>query len=133
MSVKISNKNFSYYSSLDINSLNNELQSILKANNNNNLFDQILTPLINKLSNMVDIGIEYINLNRKIKTLSSGELQRLKIATQISNELTGITYIFDEPTTGLHPKNVKKIIKIFKKIKDYGNTLIVIEHDRDND
>ena len=80
---------------------------------------------------MVDIGIEYINLNRKIKTLSSGELQRLKIATQISNELTGITYIFDEPTTGLHPKNVKKIIKIFKKIKDYGNTLIVIEHDRE--
>ena len=80
---------------------------------------------------MVDIGIEYINLNRKIKTLSSGELQRLKIATQISNELTGITYIFDEPTTGLHPKNITKIIKIFKKIKDYGNTLIVIEHDRE--
>ena len=53
---------------------------------------------------MIDIGIEYINLNRKINTLSSGELQRLKIATQISNELTGITYIFDEPTTGLHPK-----------------------------
>ena len=130
LSVKISNKNFSYYSSLDINSLNNELQSILKANNNK-LFDQILSPLINKLSNMVAIGIEYINLNRKIKTLSSGELQRLKIATQISNELTGITYIFDEPTTGLHPKNVKKIIKIFKKIKDYGNTLIVIEHDRE--
>jgi len=128
LSVKISNKNFSYYSSLDISSLSNELQSILKANNNK-LFDQILTPLINKLSNMVDIGIEYINLNRKIKSLSSGELQRLKIATQISNELTGITYIFDEPTTGLHPKNVKKIIKIFKKIKDYGNTLIVIEHD----
>ena len=80
---------------------------------------------------MIDIGIEYINLNRKINTLSSGELQRLKIATQISNELTGITYIFDEPTTGLHPKNVKKIIKIFKKIKDYGNTLIIIEHDRE--
>ena len=107
LSVKVSNKNFSYFSSLDINSLNNELKNILKANNNN-LFDQILTPLINKLSNMVDIGIEYINLNRKINTLSSGELQRLKIATQISNELTGITYIFDEPTTGLHPKNVKK-------------------------
>lgn len=130
LSVKISNKNFSYFSSLDISTLNNELQSILKANNNK-LFDQILTPLINKLSNMVDIGIEYINLNRKIKTLSSGELQRLKIATQISNELTGITYIFDEPTTGLHPNNVKKIIKIFKKIKDYGNTLIIIEHDRE--
>ena len=91
------------------------MKDILKANNNNNLFDQILTPLINKLTNMIDIGIEYINLNRKINTLSSGELQRLKIATQISNELTIITYIFDEPTTGLHPKNVKKIIKIFKK------------------
>ena len=130
LSVKIANKNFSYYSSLDINSLNNELQSILKANINNDLFNQILTPLINKLSNMVDIGIEYINLNRKIKTLSSGELQRLKIATQISNELTGITYIFDEPTSGLHPKNITKIIKIFKKIKDYGNTLLVIEHDK---
>lgn len=130
LSVKVSNKNFSYFSSLDISSLNNELKNILKANNNN-LFDQILTPLINKLTNMVDIGIEYINLNRKINTLSSGELQRLKIATQISNELTGITYIFDEPTTGLHPKNVKKIIKIFKKIKDYGNTLIIIEHDRE--
>ena len=130
LSVKVSNRNFSYFSNLDISSLNNELKKILKANNNN-LFDQILTPLINKLTNMVDIGIEYINLNRKINTLSSGELQRLKIATQISNELTGITYIFDEPTTGLHPKNVKKIIKIFKKIKDYGNTLIIIEHDRE--
>lgn len=91
----------------------------------------IAQPLIDTLSNMIDIGLSYLSLNRETTTLSGGEAQRLKIVRYMSSSLTGMTYIFDEPSVGLHPRDVYRMCKLLKSLKDKGNTVLVVEHDKD--
>ncbi len=94
---------------------------------------EIAEPIVNRmmpiLRNLVDIGVGYLNLNRGVGTLSGGESQRVKMARQLGCDLTDLTYVFDEPSIGLHQKDISKLIDILEKLKEKGNSLFVVEHD----
>ena len=78
---------------------------------------------------LIDVGLDYLTLDRKADTLSGGEEQRIRLATQIGSKLTGVLYILDEPSIGLHPRDQGKLIETLKKLRDLGNTVLVVEHD----
>jgi len=91
---------------------------------------EAILPYMQKLlQQMIDVGLGYLSLNRTIGTLSAGESQRLKLARQLGSSLTGLTYVLDEPTGGLHPRDTQKLINILKQLRDKGNLVIVVEHD----
>lgn len=83
------------------------------------------------LTRMIDIGLPYLNMNRESSTLSGGEAQRLKLVRYMGSSLTGMTYIFDEPSTGMHPRDVHRMSKLLLSLRDKGNTVLVVEHDKD--
>ncbi len=83
------------------------------------------------LDRMIEIGLPYLFMNRESSTLSGGEAQRLKLVRYMGSSLTGMTYIFDEPSTGMHPRDVHRMIRLLKSLRDKGNTVLVVEHDRD--
>lgn len=87
--------------------------------------------LILTLSRMIDIGLPYLSLNREASTLSGGEAQRLKLVRYMGSALTGMLYIFDEPSTGMHPRDVHRMTKLLCSLRDKGNTVLVVEHDKD--
>ena len=91
----------------------------------------IIHEITSRLQLLVDIGLHYLSLGRRSDSISGGELQRIKMSTQIASELWGILYVMDEPSIGLHPRDSHKIIDIMKKLRDIGNTVIVVEHDTD--
>ena len=80
---------------------------------------------------MLDVGLTYLTLNRSYKTLSGGESQRIRLATQIGSQLQGITYILDEPSIGLHQRDNHRLIDALKNLRDIGNSVLVVEHDKD--
>src|SRR5690606_24175675 len=80
---------------------------------------------------LLDVGLEYLSLNRPIRTLSGGESQRIRLATQIGTQLVGVLYILDEPSIGLHARDNVKLIKALKDLRDIGNSVVVVEHDKD--
>jgi excinuclease ABC subunit A len=90
---------------------------------------QIVNEIIRRLRLLLDIGLDYLTLNRRSDTLSGGESQRIRLSTQIGSELMGMLYVLDEPTIGLHPKDNVKMINTLKQLRDIGNTVIVVEHD----
>jgi excinuclease UvrABC ATPase subunit len=87
--------------------------------------------LVERLGDLVDIGLEYLSLNRETDTLSGGESQRVKVVKHLGSSLTDVTYIFDEPSIGLHPRDVHRMNELLQKLRDKGNTVIVVEHDPD--
>ncbi len=91
----------------------------------------ITNELFERLGFLINVGLPYISLNRKAETLSGGESQRIRLATQIGSNLTGVLYVLDEPSIGLHQVDNDKLIATLKKMVDIGNTLIVVEHDED--
>ncbi|MBZ0307150.1 MAG: excinuclease ABC subunit UvrA, partial [Anaerolineae bacterium] len=91
----------------------------------------IVETLTQRLQHLVDIGLEYLTLNRETDTLSGGESQRVKIVKHLSSSLTDVMYIFDEPSIGLHPRDVHRLNELLQKLRDKGNTVIVVEHDPD--
>lgn len=91
----------------------------------------IVTEISSRLSLLVDIGLHYLNLGRRSDTISGGEMQRIKMSTQISSELMGMLYVLDEPSIGLHPRDSDRVTSIMKRLRDIGNTVIVVEHDPD--
>ena len=91
----------------------------------------ITDSLITALNRMIDIGLPYLSLNRESATLSGGEAQRLKLVRYMGSSLTGMTYIFDEPSTGMHPRDVHRMTRLLKSLRDKGNTVLVVEHDKD--
>lgn len=93
--------------------------------------DQIVREIKNRLQFLVDVGLDYLNLSRKSGTLSGGEAQRIRLATQIGSSLMGVLYILDEPSIGLHQRDNDKLIGTLQKLRDVGNTVIVVEHDED--
>ncbi len=95
------------------------------------LIESYLLDLKTKIQRIVNVGLHYLSLDRQTITLSGGELQRIKLAAALDSDLTGVIYIMDEPTIGLHPKDTEGMIAILKKLRDMGNTVIVIEHDID--
>jgi len=92
---------------------------------------QILKEIRNRLQFLVDVGLDYLTLDREASTLAGGEAQRIRLATQVGSGLTGVLYILDEPSIGLHPRDNKRLIETLKKLRDMGNTVIVVEHDEE--
>jgi excinuclease UvrABC ATPase subunit len=93
--------------------------------------EPIVKALIERLQNLVDIGLEYLSLNRETDTLSGGESQRVKVVKHLGSSLSDVIYIFDEPSVGLHPRDVHRMNELLQKLRDKGNTVIVVEHDPD--
>lgn len=87
--------------------------------------------ILMKLEFLETVGLQYLTLSRQIKTLSGGEYQRLNISNQLANKLTGTLYVLDEPTVGLHPRDTDRIVQVLKELTEYGNTVIVVEHDKE--
>lgn len=92
---------------------------------------EVKEALVASLTRMIDIGLPYLSMNRESATLSGGEAQRLKLVRYMGSSLTGMTYIFDEPSTGMHPRDVHRMSKLLKSLRDKGNTVLVVEHDKD--
>ena len=97
----------------------------------NTIAKDILKEIRDRLLFLLDVGLHYLSLNRPTRTLSGGESQRIRLATQIGSQLTGITYILDEPSIGLHQRDNQKLIAALKKLRDSGNSVLVVEHDKD--
>ncbi len=91
----------------------------------------VVREIMNRLQFMIDVGIEYLSLNRRANTLSGGEAQRIRLASQLGSGLVGALYVLDEPTIGLHPRDNDRLIKTLQTLRDLGNTIIVVEHDED--
>jgi excinuclease ABC subunit A len=108
-------------------------QSLQKALSSDKLeiVESFLQSLIVKIERVIHVGLGYLSLDRQTITLSGGEAQRLRLATVIGSALTGVLYILDEPTAGLHPRDTKGLVQVMKQLRDFGNTLLVIEHDVD--
>src|SRR5690625_19753 len=124
LKCKINGLNIAEYDRLEITELLEELTKIKKP-----LGESIAQQAIPHLKQLVDMGLGYLSLSRKMSTLSGGEAQRVKIARHLGSSLNNITYIFDEPSAGLHPEEVNMLIRMLKNIKTHHNTVIIIEHD----
>lgn len=132
-SVVVENKRLPELSFLSLEELYNwicDLENSLK-NRNLQLIEAYLIDLKTKIQRIINVGLGYLTLDRQSITLSGGELQRIKISATLDSNLTGIIYIMDEPTIGLHPKDTDGMISVLKRLKDLENTVIVIEHDTD--
>jgi len=92
---------------------------------------ELIREISNRLRFLVDVGLEYLTINRSAPTLSGGEAQRIRLASQIGSGLTGVLYVLDEPTIGLHPRDNLRLIKALKNLRDLGNTLLLVEHDKE--
>lgn len=93
--------------------------------------ESIVASLVASLDRMIDIGLPYLSMNRESSTLSGGEAQRLKLVRYMGSSLTGMIYIFDEPSTGMHPRDVHRMSRLLRSLRDKGNTVLVVEHDKD--
>ena len=91
----------------------------------------ILTEITKRLQFLIDVGLDYLTLDRAAATLSGGEMQRIRLATQIGSGLTGVLYVLDEPTIGLHPRDNERLIATLKELRDRGNTVVIVEHDEE--
>ena len=131
LAVKINGKNIAELSDMPIVELRDFIKN-LKFNTTNSLIAQpIVKEILARLNFLIDVGLGYLMLSRSASTLSGGEAQRIRLATQIGSGLTGVLYILDEPSIGLHQRDNEKLIATLKKLRDLGNTLIVVEHDED--
>jgi len=129
----INNKNIHDLSSLDIIDLKNWFNSVeSKLSDRNKIIGSEIIKEINKrLDFLLNVGLDYLSLNRPTNSLSGGESQRIRLATQIGSQLVGVLYILDEPSIGLHQRDNSKLIESLKKLRDLGNTIIVVEHDKE--
>ena len=130
---KINNKTIHDLSMMDIVDLKKWFKNInAKLDNRKKIIGSEIIKEINKrLDFLLDVGLNYLSLNRPVKSLSGGESQRIRLATQIGSQLVGVLYILDEPSIGLHQKDNSKLIESLKKLRDLGNTIIVVEHDKE--
>ena len=128
--VFFKNKNISYFNGLSINELKIFLIDIKLKNNEIALMDPIKQAVLNRINKLETLGLDYLTLSRETSSLSGGELQRVKLATQTSGDLSGILYIFDEPSIGLHHRDNLKLISLLEDIKNRKNTVCVVEHDK---
>ncbi len=129
----IDHKNIAQLSEMDISDLADWFADIEKRLNDrqNVIAVEILKEIKKRIGFLFGIGLDYLTLNRPLKTLSGGEAQRIRLATQIGTQLVGVLYIMDEPSIGLHQRDNVKLIKALKDLRDLGNTVLVVEHDKD--
>ena len=131
LSIKVGDKNINELTDMPINKIKEYLANLQLSKKDKMVADLIFRELQQRLQFLIDVGLEYLTLSRSAGTLSGGEAQRIRLATQIGSGLTGVLYILDEPSIGLHQRDNDKLIQTLKKLRDLGNTLIVVEHDED--
>ncbi len=131
LAVTISDKNIFDVTELSVEELNDFIAEVKLTEREKMIGGQILREIANRTQFMVDVGLNYLTLSRATATLSGGEAQRIRLATQIGSGLVGVSYILDEPSIGLHQRDNDKLIASLKSLRDLGNTLIVVEHDED--
>lgn len=129
LAVKIQGKNIYEVSTMSIKDLREFLSALDLTPTQKTIAHQALKEIIARLQFMVNVGLDYLTLDRRSFTLSGGEAQRIRLATQIGSGLVGVIYILDEPSIGLHQKDNKKLLDTLVRLRDLGNTLIVVEHD----
>lgn len=130
---KIANKNISELAKMDISELADWFLSVEKKLSEKQLLiaSEILKEIRTRIQFLLDVGLDYLTLNRTSKSLSGGEAQRIRLATQIGSQLVGVLYILDEPSIGLHQRDNQKLIDSLMKLRDIGNSVLVVEHDED--
>ena len=131
LSVKVGKKNIFEMTELSIGKLYEFLSNLKLNKEQKEISDLIIKEINSRLKFLINVGLEYLTLSREAKTLSGGEAQRIRLATQIGSRLTGVLYVLDEPSIGLHQRDNNRLIKSLIEMRDLGNTLIVVEHDTD--
>ena len=133
LSYKVWDKNISELAAMDLNDLHQWLDQVEEHldHQQQQIAHEILKEIRKRLSFLLDVGLDYLSLNRQSASLSGGESQRIRLATQIGSQLVNVLYILDEPSIGLHQRDNDRLIRSLKELRDLGNTVIVVEHDRD--
>ncbi|MGH9991872.1 MAG: excinuclease ABC subunit UvrA [Nitrososphaera sp.] len=131
LAVKVQNKSIMEVCDLSIDECYNFFQTLALTDTERHIANIILKEIVSRLEFLRNVGLNYLTLNRMTATLSGGESQRIRLATQIGSNLTGVLYILDEPTIGLHQRDNARLIATLKKLRDLDNTLIVVEHDEE--
>ncbi|XZK74808.1 excinuclease ABC subunit UvrA [Clostridium perfringens] len=131
LAVTVGGKNIFEFTSMAIREELDFINSINFSEKDKLISSQIIKEIQSRLSFLINVGLDYLNLARKAGTLSGGEAQRIRLATQIGSQLMGVLYILDEPSIGLHQRDNDRLISTLKQLRDVGNTLIVVEHDED--
>ncbi|ELC8364684.1 excinuclease ABC subunit UvrA [Clostridium perfringens] len=131
LAVTVGGKNIFEFTSMAIREELDFINSINFSEKDKIISSQIIKEIQSRLSFLINVGLDYLDLARKAGTLSGGEAQRIRLATQIGSQLMGVLYILDEPSIGLHQRDNDRLISTLKQLRDVGNTLIVVEHDED--
>lgn len=131
LSVRVGNKNIAEICDLSVAACKNFFATLELDDTDKKIAAQVLKEINSRLKFLCDVGLDYLSLSRKSATLSGGESQRIRLATQIGAALTGVLYVLDEPSIGLHQHDNQKLLATLKNLRDLGNTLIVVEHDEE--
>ena len=131
LAVKINGKNIAQITQMQVEQALDFINNLKLTEREEMIAKQVLKEIRARLGFLHSVGLSYLTLNRKSQTLSGGEAQRIHLATQIGSGLTGVLYVLDEPTIGLHSRDNERLIETLKKLRDLGNTLIIVEHDKD--
>ncbi len=127
----IADKNIAEISTLSVEKLYSYFVSLKLSNRELQISERILKEIKERLSFLIHVGVDYLSLDRTATTLSGGEAQRIRLATQIGSALSGVTYVLDEPSIGLHQRDNDKLLETLEQLRDLGNTVLVVEHDKD--
>ena len=131
LNVKVSGYGIGDLLVMPVDKLVNVMQNLELSKSEHSIIDQVLSEINKRLEFLVNVGVGYLSLLRRADTLSGGESQRIRLATQIGSNLSGVLYVLDEPTIGLHSRDTEKLINSLNSIRNLGNTVIVVEHDRE--
>lgn len=129
--VKIDGKSITELCEMPLSELKTFFDKITLTKTEHDIAERLLTEIKNRINFLVEVGLEYLTLNRAANTLSGGESQRINLATSLGSTLVGSTYILDEPSIGLHSRDTQRLIKVLRRLRDIGNTVIVVEHDEE--
>ena len=131
LSIRVGDKNINELTEMPIKKIKDYLNNLQLNKTQSMIAELILKEIDNRLQFLIDVGLDYLTLSRSSGTLSGGEAQRIRLATQIGSGLTGVLYILDEPSIGLHQRDNEKLLATLRKLRDLGNTVLVVEHDED--
>lgn len=131
LSVLVGGKNIAELTKMSISSIVEFFKNLILTPQQQEIATLLIAEINNRLNFLMNVGLEYLTLHRMASTLSGGEAQRIRLATQIGSKLTGVLYVLDEPSIGLHQRDNQKLIDTMKQMRDLGNTLIVVEHDEE--
>ena len=133
LNYRINDKNIAELAAMDIQQLYDWVQTMDEhiSEKQRHIAAEVKKEILSRLSFLLDVGLSYLSLNRASATLSGGESQRIRLATQIGSQLVNVLYILDEPSIGLHQRDNVRLINSLKKLRDTGNSVVVVEHDKD--